>query len=110
MAMWPTTHPRYYWPNGFPLAESIENFVNTFRSQNFQICENPDLELGYEKIALHAKNDRPKHMARILPNGKWTSKLGDSYHIEHNNLKGLEGKNYGQVVKLLKRPIPVISE
>lgn len=103
---WPTPHPRYYWPNGFPLAETIENFVDTFSSQNFQVCEHSDLEPGYEKIALYAKDGRPKHMARMLPNGRWTSKLGDSYDIEHKALEGLEGSDYGRVTTLLKRPIP----
>jgi hypothetical protein len=106
---WPSPHPRYYWPNGFPLANTIENFVITFGAQTFQVCEHQDLETGYEKVALYAKDGGPTHMARMLPNGRWTSKLGDMWDIEHKTLEGLEGSGYGQVVKLLKRPIPEIA-
>lgn len=103
---WPSQHPRYYWPEGFPLVNTIENFVATFGAKNFQVCERPNFESGYEKVALYAKDGRPTHMARMLPNGRWTSKLGDMWDIEHRTLDGLEDSDYGQVVRLLKRPIP----
>ena len=82
----------------------MENFVNTFGAKGFQVCEHLDFEKGYEKVALYAKDSRPTHMARMLPNGKWTSKLGDMWDIEHRTLDGLVDSDYGQVVKVLKRP------
>lgn len=106
MNKWWWPRASYYWPNGFPLDETIENFVFTFGAQHFQCCEHSDLELGYEKIAIYAKDGKPTHMARMLPNGRWTSKLGESHDIEHKTLDGLEDSCYGQVAKLLKRPIP----
>lgn len=103
---WPSPHPRYYWPDGLPLVDTIENFVVAFGAQNFLVCEHPDLEPGYEKVAIYAKDGRPTHMARMLPNGRWSSKLGDMWDIEHKTLGGLEDSDYGLVAKLLKRPIP----
>jgi hypothetical protein len=40
-----------------------------------------------------------------LPNGRWTSKLGEREDIEHS-LHDLTGMVYGSVVLVLKRPIP----
>jgi hypothetical protein len=46
----------------------------------------------------------PKHAARSLPNGAWTSKLGDDEDIEHSTLAVLEGREYGRAKVFLKRP------
>jgi hypothetical protein len=54
-------------------------------------------------VALYALGDEPRHTARQLAQGTWTSKLGRSEDIEHR-LEDLEGSLYGKVVKLLKRP------
>ena len=44
-------------------------------------------------------------MARQLPSGLWTSKLGESEDIEHQ-VEGLEGSSYGNVLVYLCREIP----
>ena len=62
------------------------------------------LEAGYEKVALYALAGVPKHAARQLPGGGWTSKLGELDDIEHT-LEGLVGSWYGNVVQILKRPV-----
>lgn len=43
-------------------------------------------------------------MPRQLSDGKWIIKLGQDVDISHNSLKSLEGKVYGQVKQILKRP------
>jgi hypothetical protein len=59
---------------------------------------------GLEKVALYADaNGCPTHVARQLPNGRWTSKLGELEDIEHD-LPALEGDLYGSVTLVLKRP------
>jgi hypothetical protein len=45
-------------------------------------------------------------MARQLDDGKWASKLGQERDIIHT-LSGLEGAEYGTVVRFLKRALPV---
>jgi hypothetical protein len=47
----------------------------------------------------------PKHAARQLPNGRWTSKLGVSEDIEHA-LHDLTGLIYGSVALVFKRLTP----
>ncbi len=63
-------------------------------------------EPGIEKVAIFAdESGCPKHMARQLPSGKWTSKLGHDEDIEHSDLAVLEGGDYGRVVSILARPL-----
>lgn len=51
------------------------------------------------------------HVARQLPDGRWTSKLGPDEDIEHNDLHALEGDVgvyplcYGVVIRFMRRPI-----
>jgi hypothetical protein len=92
---------QYYWP-GDRQDQSVNGFIKVFRSQGYESCDSRDLEPGYEKIAIYAIGEAPQHMARQLPSGKWTSKCGDFEDITHT-LEGLEGKDYGVVVTVMKR-------
>ena len=56
-----------------------------------------------EKVAIYAIGGRTKHMARQLPSGAWTSKLGDLEDIEHESLSALEGSDYGNVAMIMAR-------
>jgi hypothetical protein len=57
-------------------------------------------ERGVEKSG----GGKPKHAARQLANGRWTSKLGELEDIEHT-LNGLDGIWYGSVMLILKRAL-----
>jgi hypothetical protein len=93
----------YYWPKASPFSESISLFAETFCDNlGFEVCENGDLEEGYQKLAIYADAGKVKHMARQLPDGKWTSKLGQSFDIIHI-LSGIEGTDYGKVVLFLRK-------
>jgi hypothetical protein len=64
------------------------------------------LEAGFEKVALFADAQQtPKHAARQLQSGSWTSKLGPEEDISHS-IYGLEGSKYGDAVVYMKRPLP----
>jgi hypothetical protein len=69
------------------------------------VCDDERLEAGYEKVALFALLGKPKHAARQLPGGRWTSKLGEWEDIEHA-LHDLTGMVYGSVALVMKRPLP----
>lgn len=56
-----------------------------------------------EALAVFATDDQFTHVARRLPNGRWTSKLGDWEDIEHADLECLEGGAYGFVVAMMAR-------
>ena len=102
---WPVAGSFAYWPSNVPVQETLKAFIKAFGSIGFTPCGNANIEQGYEKIALYVNgNGKPTHASRQLPNGRWTSKLGQSQGIEHE-LDGLTGAVYGVVAQVLKRPI-----
>lgn len=109
---WPTAGSKpNYWPEAVPADETIPAFVEAFASLGYTECEGGGYEPGFEKVALYADQDGiPTHMARQLPDGTWTSKIGELPDIQHGTLEALEGMggegeaSYGWVVKFLRRP------
>jgi hypothetical protein len=101
---WPEEGPGIYWPAEIPREETLSAFSGLFAWLGYSLCANPDYDAGFEKIALFADDhDFPTHAARQLPNGRWTSKLGRGEDIEHA-LFDLEGKEYGKVRLVMRRP------
>jgi len=103
---WPDNQSIYYWPEGAPRLETVNGFVETFRGLGYEPCDSDQYEPGFEKVALYADEatGAPKHMARQVESGIWTSKLGPQHDIEHRTLSGLEGDEYGKVVLIMRRP------
>jgi hypothetical protein len=105
---WP--HEDAYWPSWSKRENAIENFVTAFRWLGYRVCENSNLEFGFEKVALYAIGEEPQHMARQLSDGSWTSKCGGDEDIKHFTLDALESygpapnrANYGSPVLYMKR-------
>ncbi len=88
---------------GVARVATMAAFRDAFASLGYVVCDHDELELGTEKIALFALDGVPKHAARQLPSGRWTSKLGPSEDIKHS-LHDLTGAVYGSVVLIMKRP------
>src|SRR5260370_5589590 len=86
-----------YWPPGAPRVESLEAFRLAFATLGYVVCDHDHVETRYEKIALFSQAGVPKHAARQLLSGRWTSKLGPMEDIEHA-LPDLTGMVYGSVV------------
>jgi hypothetical protein len=131
---WPD--PDSYWPFWIKREESVSCFVKTFRWLGYRLCDSSCQEPSYDKIVLYAIHRsrqptpvptrlehfhdwEPTHMARQLPDGSWTSKLGGSEDITHFTLDALEcygpryGMNrkdeYGCPVLYMKRHIRISS-
>jgi hypothetical protein len=105
---WPVDDPPYYWPEiDGPVAEDLDCFVRTFATFGYAPCPDGALEPGSEKVAIYVypASRVPTHMARQLPNGEWTSKLGNSYDISHATPEGLESDVYGVVALFLRREL-----
>lgn len=100
---WPG-EPDYYWPPDAPQGETLESFQAVFAALGYRECAGDELEPGYEKVAIFAKDGWPTHAARQLPNGHWSSKLGRWEDIEHHTLQALVSSLYGGVACLLRRP------
>ena len=99
---WPDSGLVSYWPAQAPRTETLQAFYATFTLLGFEPCLAADLEPGFEKVAFYARDGIPKHAARQLPDGLWTSKLGQGLDISHT-LAGLEGPLYGKVVGTMRR-------
>jgi hypothetical protein len=105
----PDPFDSYYWPPDVPRRYTMTAYIQAFESLGFSVCDDPSFEPGFEKVALFATFDGvPRHAARQLSNGRWTSKLGYLEDIEHI-LDGLVGTRYGAVVRILKRPTSQFS-
>jgi hypothetical protein len=105
---WPDAFEEDTWPTGVVRAETVEAFRDAFVTLGYHVCTDDNLETGTEKIAIFALADAPKHVARQLPTGRWTSKLGLGEDIEHA-LQDLAGTAYGSVVLIMKRPLSTLS-
>ncbi len=101
---WPDAVGEDTWPAAVARAVTLDAFRDAFATLGYRVCDNDQLEPGYEKIALFALAGVPKHAAKQLPNGRWISKLGQSEDIEHA-LHDLTGVVYGSVVLVMKRPM-----
>jgi len=67
----------YYWPVFAPVeSHGIGALIEAFASLGFKECANEQLNPEFEKIALYGSGFTYSHVARQLPTGKWTSKLG----------------------------------
>ncbi len=104
---WPGVPPEdegYFWPPGAGDEETLDAFVAAFATLGYSPCEGGQAEECWEKVALFANAEGvPTHAARQRPDGSWTSKLGRLEDIGHP-LRGLEGEDYGRVVRILRRP------
>lgn len=98
---WPI---KAYWPGHGRQDESLKTFIEAFSKMRYVPCDFDDsLESDFEKVAIYVgSHGLVTHMARQLPDGRWTSKLGEGMDIAHN-LDGLCGDRYGEVAKILRR-------
>lgn len=101
--------PGYYWPPGIERDDRVETLIKVFESLGYVRCPQIDasataVEPGTAKVAIYAdiEADAWTHAARQLPNGRWTSKLGDFEDIEHDTLEGLEGGVYMNLNCIMK--------
>ena len=87
---WPDSDNDHYWPAGIQREVTLDAFIAAFATLGYFRCDSPELEVGFEKVAIYCIDLVPKHMARQLLDGRWTSKLGRFLDIEHS--LGFRGK------------------
>lgn len=73
----------FWWPNHIPLDTDPNSLVETFRYFGFEVCNDDLPEAGYDKVALYQKDGNWTHAARIIADGVYHSKLGESFDIFH---------------------------
>ena len=92
-----------YWPQGVPREATLEAFVLAFESLGYRLCNDDALVDRTEKVAFYFLAGKPKHAARQLESGNWTSKLGESERIWHSTVQDVEGPWYGKAAVFMQR-------
>jgi hypothetical protein len=95
--------PLYYWPNGVPRENTVEGWAAALASVGYEQCDDDTHQPGYTRVAIYGRGGAASHVARQLPTGRWTSKMGKNVDIEHD-LEALTGVAFGEVVMLMHRP------
>lgn len=101
----------YYWPPGVAKDDSVKSWIRVFEIHGYKPCRGDEPQPGIEKIAIYGKsNGDATHVARQLPSGELTSKLGKLEDIQHHSLGVLEGvydssdmADYGVVIQIMSR-------
>ena len=94
----------HIWPNGVSRDGRLGSYVAMFQHEGFEHCAKDAPRDGYEHIAIYVdRNAEFMHVARELPNGRWTSKLGGLNDITHD-LDDLVGTYYGNPTVYMRRP------
>ena len=103
---WPTDHPSFYWPPNIRRQHDLQSFVELYQLVSYQICADPSVEIGLEKIAIFAfPNGEPTHAAKQLSSGRWSSKMGPWHDVEHTLNSLNNSAEYGNAVIIMSRPI-----
>lgn len=108
---WPGSDDAY-WPEGVSVTVTLPAFVAAFQTRRFSPSSTSAVDLipGIEKVAIYVNDSGvPRHAARQLASGKWTSKLGVHEDIKHS-LAALEGPSYGSVRQILERRLTGLSK
>lgn len=97
----------WHWPPGPVALPTMKAFKDAYSVEGYEECDDGSLEDGYEKIAFfgHEPHGVPRHAARQLPSGKWTSKMGDDHDIEHASVGDVGGQMYGHPQVFMRRPL-----
>lgn len=97
--------PLYYWHPKAVLSSHYGALESQYYHEGDYVrCEDGELEVGYEKIAIYASRMEDwRHAARLGPDGWWESKLGRGEDIRHRTVECLEGVEYGNVIQYLRR-------
>lgn len=87
------------------LNHTVKGYAEKFNEYyGFEVCDNGNYEVGFEKILLYENEQKDfAHVARLLPNGHWTSKMGGYEDIEHYKPEAVNGNLYGRPVLYMKR-------
>jgi hypothetical protein len=93
-----------YWPPEATQERTLAAYQAAYETLGYDVADSGVLEASKEKIAIYVDSwGVPTHAARQLADGRWTSKLGQSYDVWHGSPKGVTGDIYGQVALFMSR-------
>ncbi|MCW3000541.1 MAG: uncharacterized protein JWN65_4090 [Solirubrobacterales bacterium] len=104
----PIPLPGSTWPAGVPRTATVESFRLAFASLGYQECEDGEPCENAEKIAIFADAaGTPTHAAYMPAGGRWKSKLGTAWDIEHDAAEDVGGSSYGETRLFMQRGDPL---
>ena len=99
----------YFWPiPRTPPSLSVATYLAGFSAVGYKACRSRSLVPGLQKIAIYTQASEFLHVAALLPDKTWTSKLGKNVDISHDSLESLEGGSYGRVTHVMRRRDPTL--
>lgn len=98
-------YPGHWWPPIEERSENKDSLVKAFEYMGFEICDNADVEDGYDKVVLFCKDEKWTHAARIVANGVEHSKFGKGWDAFHGGNNIFHGSDYGDEYAYMKRSI-----
>lgn len=94
--------PWHWWPP-IEKGDTVEHLKNAFRYFGFEECGMDDhIDDKYDKVALYHISNRWTHAARIVAEGVYHSKFGESYDGQHSSGNVLKAQ-YGNVCSIMRR-------
>ncbi len=94
--------PWHWWPP-VERGSSVKHLENAFRYFGFEYCGMDDeIDERYDKIVLYQLLDDWTHAARVIENGIYHSKFGESYDGYHSSGDVLAAQ-YGRVCLVMRR-------
>jgi hypothetical protein len=100
-----------YWPRQVEEADlkdgDLSEYLYVFGLMGFTICEDDELEVGMEKIAIFGSASDFAHVAYQRVDGEWSSKLGKLNDVRHEcaaSLSGPGGCEYDPICLFMSRP------
>lgn len=96
------------WPNDKDRGQAIDIYVKMYRGEGFVKADTGKVQAGFDKIVLYwdAASGAFTHVARLMDNGQWMSKLGtlsDVEHVKPDTLGPAGQTGYGVVWGYMKR-------
>ena len=100
----PINIPGYYWPPTARHGYELDALVSAFETLGYAVCDGPELEPGFEKVAVYANEQGEwRHAAKQLPDGRWSSKLGECEDVAHTDPDDVAGEINGWATRYMKR-------
>ncbi len=99
--------PPNVWPVDLPPDLSLPNVRALLSRLGFDDCKDPrtiDPRSSLVVAIFLDDGGAPAHFAQQLANGKWLSKLGDGFDIEHRTTHSVEGGANGTLAHHMCRP------
>ncbi len=103
----PIDEPGVYWPEGARHGFGLDALISAYEAIGYELCPEggSEPEEGYDKVALYAEGGEWRHAARLLEDGRWSSKLGDLEDVSHDSPEDVCGPFNGELACFMRRAI-----